>query len=173
MIPKARVMAWIGVLPISAAGKKGGGRLIRWWKLGRATRTICPHRSCSATSYLSIHAAGTVCCIVLVVVLKASASLKSSMAWCGARALKYVLKYIIFWKTLTEKISTSVQKICKSRLALQRHNTENSKPIFPEKELLGLSPNFYVHLSVSDLYIPTIDLPILLQENMWTDPGNI
>jgi hypothetical protein len=26
---------------------------------------------------------------------------------------------------------------------------------------------------VSDLYIPTIDLPILLQENMWTDPGFI
>jgi hypothetical protein len=26
---------------------------------------------------------------------------------------------------------------------------------------------------VSDLYIPTIGLPFLLQENMWTDPGNI
>ncbi len=28
-------------------------------------------------------------------------------------------------------------------------------------------------MSVIDLYIPTIDLPILMQENMWTDPGNI
>jgi hypothetical protein len=28
-------------------------------------------------------------------------------------------------------------------------------------------------VSGSDLYIPKIDLPILLQENMWTDPGNI
>jgi hypothetical protein len=28
-------------------------------------------------------------------------------------------------------------------------------------------------VSVSDLYIPTIGLPILLQENMWTNPGNI
>jgi hypothetical protein len=28
-------------------------------------------------------------------------------------------------------------------------------------------------MSVSDLYIPTIDLPVLRQENMWTDPGNI
>jgi hypothetical protein len=35
------------------------------------------------------------------------------------------------------------------------------------------SPNFHIHVSVSDLYIPTISLPILLQENMWTDPGNI
>jgi hypothetical protein len=25
-------------------------------------------------------------------------------------------------------------------------------------------PNFHIHVSVSDLYIPTIDLPILLQE---------
>ncbi len=44
--------------------------------------------------------------------------------------------------------------------------------MFPEKELCGLSPNIHIHVSVSDLYIPTIGLPILLQENMWTDPGN-
>jgi hypothetical protein len=35
--------------------------------------------------------------------------------------------------------------------ALQRHNTENSKQIFPGKELPGYSPNFYIHGSVSDL----------------------
>ncbi len=56
---------------------------------------------------------------------------------------------------------------------LQRDNTETLKQIFPEKELRGLSPNFHIHESVSDLYIPTIGLPILLQENLWTDPGNI
>jgi hypothetical protein len=28
-------------------------------------------------------------------------------------------------------------------------------------------------VSLSDLYIPTIGLPIRLQENMWTDPGTI
>jgi hypothetical protein len=55
----------------------------------------------------------------------------------------------------------------------QRHDTENSKQIFPEKELNCLSPNSYIHVSVSDLYIPTISLPILLQEKRWTDPGNI
>ncbi len=42
--------------------------------------------------------------------------------------------------------------------ALQRTNTENLKQIFPEKELRGHSPNFHIHVSVSDLYIPTIDL---------------
>ncbi len=35
-----------------------------------------------------------------------------------------------------------------SGFALQRHNTENLKQIFPEKELRGLSPNF--HMSASD-----------------------
>ncbi len=43
-------------------------------------------------------------------------------------------------------------------------NSENSKQIFQEKELHGHSPNFHIQVSVSDLYIPTIDLPILLQE---------
>jgi hypothetical protein len=40
-------------------------------------------------------------------------------------------------------------------------------------KLLGLCPNSYIHVSVSDLYIPTIGLPILLQENRWTDHWNI
>ncbi len=48
--------------------------------------------------------------------------------------------------------------------ALQRQNTEISKQIFPEKEYRGLSPNFHIHASVSDLYIPMIGLPTLLEE---------
>ncbi len=52
-------------------------------------------------------------------------------------------------------------------------NTKNSLQLFPEKELRSLSPNSYIHVSVSDLYIPTIGLPFLLQENRWTDRGNI
>jgi hypothetical protein len=43
----------------------------------------------------------------------------------------------------------------------------------PEKEVRSLSRNFHIHVSVSDLYIPTIGLPILLQENMWTDPVSV
>ncbi len=58
-------------------------------------------------------------------------------------------------------------------LTMQRDNTENSKQIIPEKELHGLSPNFNIQVSVSDLHIPAIGQPILLLENMWTDPGNI
>ncbi len=48
--------------------------------------------------------------------------------------------------------------------ALQRQNTDISKQIFPEKEYRGLSPNFHILVSVRDLYIPTIGLPILLEE---------
>ncbi len=42
---------------------------------------------------------------------------------------------------------------------LHRHNTENSKQIFPEKELRGLSPNFHIHVPVSDLYISDLYIP--------------
>jgi hypothetical protein len=43
----------------------------------------------------------------------------------------------------------------------------------PRKELRGLSPNFYIHVSLSDLFIPTIGPPIFLQQNRQTDCGNI
>jgi hypothetical protein len=36
------------------------------------------------------------------------------------------------------------------------HCPENQIYVFPEKELRGLSPNSYIHVSVSDLYIPRI-----------------
>ena len=42
--------------------------------------------------------------------------------------------------------------------------TESSKQIFPEKEYRGLSSNFHIHASVSDLYIFKMGLPILLEE---------
>ncbi len=35
------------------------------------------------------------------------------------------------------------------------HCTENLKHTFPEMKLRGLVPNFYIHVSGSDLYIPT------------------
>jgi hypothetical protein len=65
------------------------------------------------------------------------------------------------------------------------HYTANEGPVipiyvFPEKKLLfpkqiynSLSSSNYTHISVRDLYIHRIDLPVLLQENIWTDAGNI
>jgi hypothetical protein len=60
-----------------------------------------------------------------------------------------------------------IEEIRKGAIGLttpQRQNTDISKQIFPEKEYRGLSPNFHIHVSVIDLYIPTIGLPILLEE---------
>ncbi len=57
--------------------------------------------------------------------------------------------------------------------------------VFPEMKRCGLvisktelqynilSPNFHIHVSATDLYIPRIDLPFLLQPNRQTDPWNI
>ncbi len=37
--------------------------------------------------------------------------------------------------------------------------------LFPKKELRGLSPNFHILVTVSDLYIPTFGPPIFMQQN--------
>ncbi len=50
------------------------------------------------------------------------------------------------------------------RYTLQRKNAKNSKQIFPEMEYRALSPNFHIHVSVSELYVPTKELPFLLEE---------
>jgi hypothetical protein len=54
--------------------------------------------------------------------------------------------------------------------------------VLPETKLRGLivskhkynvlSPNFHIHVSVSNFYIPRIGLSIMQQPNMPTDPGN-
>jgi hypothetical protein len=53
------------------------------------------------------------------------------------------------------------------------HCTENPIFVFPELKLHGRIPNSYIHVSVSDLYIPRIDLPIWLQLSSQINPGNI
>jgi hypothetical protein len=54
------------------------------------------------------------------------------------------------------------------------HCKEISIYVFPEKELRGLSPNFHIHVSVSNLYITPLGLPIFLQQNRQaTNQGDI
>ncbi len=60
--------------------------------------------------------------------------------------------------------------------SLQRTYTEIRKKYSHKRKFPGNGPipnSMHIRVSVSDLYIHTIGLPILLQENMWTDPGNI
>jgi hypothetical protein len=53
------------------------------------------------------------------------------------------------------------------------HCNQNPSYVILFWELRGLSPNFYIHVSVSDLYIPRISPHIWLQQNRQTDPGNL
>ncbi len=45
--------------------------------------------------------------------------------------------------------------------------------LIPKQKYNVLSPNFHIHVSLSDLYISRIGLPILLQPNRQADPRNI
>jgi hypothetical protein len=40
-------------------------------------------------------------------------------------------------------------------------------------KLHSLVPNSHIHVSMSDLHIPWIGLPIWLQQNRQADPGSI
>jgi hypothetical protein len=51
------------------------------------------------------------------------------------------------------------------------HCKENPIFVFLFWELRGLSPNFHINVSVSDLYIPRIGPHISLQQNMQTILG--
>ncbi len=44
--------------------------------------------------------------------------------------------------------------------------------LFPKQNYNVLSPNFHIHVTVSDLHIPRMGLSFLLQPNRQTDPGN-
>ncbi len=74
-----------------------------------------------------------------------------------------IFKFIHFDKKLMKK-GNYYLLLLKASTTLQRQNTEISKQIFPEKEYQVFSPNFHIHVSVSDLYISTIGLPTLLEE---------
>ncbi len=67
-----------------------------------------------------------------------------------------VATQFLFWECLFPIFGIgSLQCIS---LTTHTHCTENLKHIFPEMKLRGLFPNFYIHVSGSNLCIPTIDL---------------
>jgi hypothetical protein len=53
------------------------------------------------------------------------------------------------------------------------HSNENPISVFLFWELRGLSSNFHIHMSVSDLYIPRNGPHIFLQQNKQIHRGNI
>jgi hypothetical protein len=75
---------------------------------------------------------------------------------------------------LVPLISCSLRPIGYRVLSCSRSShKENSIYVFPEKKLRGLIPNFYIHISVSDLCIPTIGPHVFLQPNRQTDRWNL
>ncbi len=65
---------------------------------------------------------------------------------------------------------TYLSQYCVMRYAHNRHCQDTMLKIRNKysqtRNLRGLSPNFHIHVSLSDLHISMIGLPILLQENM-------
>jgi hypothetical protein len=57
---------------------------------------------------------------------------------------------------------------CTAKIKCQKFETN-----IPRKGIPGLSPNFYIHASVNELYIPMMGMPFFAGGNMWTDPGTI
>ncbi len=73
-------------------------------------------------------------------------------------------------------VNLSVQKYHEGGRVCMLHCKEDPINVFPEMRLRavrGLVPNFHIHVSASDLYISMIGPPILLQQSMSTDRGNI
>ncbi len=62
-------------------------------------------------------------------------------------------------RRVTERcVVATVQLFHPGRRMLLLHCKENSIYVFPEKELFGHSPNFHIHVSVSDLNTVFTDL---------------
>jgi hypothetical protein len=70
-----------------------------------------------------------------------------------------LFKIIVSWLILRENASYT------AKTQYRKFETNITK-----KELRGHIPNFHIHVFVSDLYIPTINLPILLQANTVCGP---
>ncbi len=73
------------------------------------------------------------------------------------------------------EIMKYIYKGSETRPGLANHATKQIQIMCSQKSncVRGLVPNFHIHTSVSDLSIPRIGPPILLQLNRQTDRGNI
>ncbi len=60
-----------------------------------------------------------------------------------------------------------------SDLCIYRNDTAGPRHFQNRITYKVQSPNSHIHVSVSDLYIPRIGLPILMQPSRQNDPGNM
>jgi hypothetical protein len=76
-------------------------------------------------------------------------------------------------KTQQEIIRASQDMFVSTNSTASLHCIKNPIYVFPEMKLGGLVPNSYIHVSVNDLYLPRIGLPVWLQQNMQIHLRNI
>jgi hypothetical protein len=94
----------------------------------------------------------------------------------GEHYAKVVMDGLIIFLSFYFKNPTKfLPSVCRVQAGLfcHLHCKENPIYVFLFWELRCLSPNFHIHVSVRDLYIPRISPHISLQQNRQTDLGNI
>jgi hypothetical protein len=77
------------------------------------------------------------------------------------------------WSTVNSDSYTAKEGPVRIQYKMSGWPFTYSQKLFSQQYYNVLSPSSFTHISVRDLHISRIDLPILLQGNMWTDPGNM
>jgi hypothetical protein len=89
---------------------------------------------------------------------------------CSTRAIGIMHHQLQGYSICTQLYVTLTNQKC--RTTLQRKK-KNPSSVFLSWELRGLSPNFHIHMSVNDLYIPKYRSKYFLQQNRQIDRGNV
>ncbi len=89
-------------------------------------------------------------------VIKSAHCIIEGLYW-KSPAFLFQIPYSL-WKQIRPSQKTK-QKIHTAKTKCRKFETN-----IPKKDYRGLSSNFHIHVSVSELYIPTMGLPILLEE---------
>ncbi len=77
------------------------------------------------------------------------------------------------YEVISDFVTSDLLLLAESCGSTDPHCNENTIFVFLFWELRVLSPNFHIHVSVSDLYIPRIGPHIFQQQNRQIDQGNI
>jgi hypothetical protein len=89
------------------------------------------------------------------------------------RKLKYLTQKTLSKIKEANEVSARIQYTVNVWVPIYVFPEMKLKLLFPKQNCNVLSPSSCTHISVGDLYISRIGLPILLQGNMWTDPAGI
>jgi hypothetical protein len=66
--------------------------------------------------------------------------------------------------TVSGKTTITCELLCSYSYYTAKTKCRKFETNIPRKGISGLSSNFHIHVAVSELYIPTMGLPFLLEE---------